>query len=114
MTGAAYMVDARSSSYLRTAVLCALTCATIGAPQAASDAPLPMGLAALPPSADVAASGQSRQVLPVRDPQIVVTRLPSPGIAQLGVGRPEDGTVGQGTMLLTLGAMLAWIALRRS
>jgi hypothetical protein len=108
------MCDARSTSSLRAAALCALMCVVVGAAQAASDPPPPMSFAVLPMAAETAAAGESWQVVPVRDPQIVVTRLPPPGAAQRGGVRPEEGRVGQGTMLLALGAMLAWIAVRRS
>lgn len=98
---------------MRAALLCALLCMVAGAPQAASDAPPPIAFVSLPLAAEAAVSGESWQVMPVRDPQIVATRLPPPGAVQRGGTRPEDGTVGQGTMLLVLGAMLAWIAVRR-
>jgi hypothetical protein len=98
---------------MRAAVLCALSCMAAGAPQAASDAPPPIAFVSLPLAAEAVASGESWQVVPVRDPQIVATRLPPPGVVQRGGVRSEDGGAGQGTMLLVLGAMLAWIAVRR-
>ena len=105
---------------LATVVLC--VCA--GAPQAAQDGAVP-AVAAQPPAAAIAAPpsavaiaagglpAEGREVRPVREPQIVTARLPA-GVADVAerAGKAAAGA-GQGTMLLALGGMIAWIVGRR-
>ena len=52
---------------------------------------------------------EERRVVPLREPQIVVTRLSVSTVAAIA----EEAVVGQGTMLLALAGMIAWIAGRR-
>jgi hypothetical protein len=88
-------------------LLLSLTLACAGAAQAQSDVPIrPVTVLA---QAASAMPMDERKVVPLREPQIVVTRLSVSTVAAIA----EEAVVGQGTMLLALGAMIAWIAGRR-
>lgn len=55
------------------------------------------------------------EVTPIRDPRIVVTRLPAPAMpaARAPSAPPAAAPAGAGSMLLSFGVLIAWIASRR-
>jgi hypothetical protein len=107
------MTEPRTSpAFLRRAVTAALACACLGAPVAAQDGAKPKSLpaaAALDAAAGV--PGEAGEIRALRDPQVIVTRLPQPGVVVAAIA--EDAVAAPGTMLLVLAAMMLWIAGRR-
>ncbi|MFM1991906.1 MAG: hypothetical protein RJA99_4863 [Pseudomonadota bacterium] len=88
----------------------ALSCAFVGAPRAAQVDGAPVVEPAAVQTlrlAGLAADGEGA-VTPIRDPRIVTTRLPAPAPLV-----PTGAPAGAGTMLLSLGILIAWIAGRR-
>jgi hypothetical protein len=95
--------------FLRRAVTIALACACLGAPLAAQDGPKPLSLPAA--TAFVGTAGEAREIRALRDPQVVVTRLPLPSAVVASMS--EDAVAAPGTMFLVLAGMMLWIAGRR-
>ena len=98
-----------NTAFLRRAVTIALACVCLGAPVAAQDGPKPLSLAAA--TAYVGTAGESREIRALRDPQVVVTRLPLPSAVVASIS--EDAVAAPGTMFLVLAGMMLWIAGRR-
>jgi hypothetical protein len=107
------MTEPRTNTpFLRRAVTVALACACLGMPVAAQDGPKPLSMPVA--AASVAAAGvpgEAREIRALRDPQVVVTRLPQPGAVVAAIA--EDAVAAPGTMLLVLAGMMLWIAGRR-
>ncbi len=97
---------------LRRLVSVAIVFVCLGAPLAAQDAPRPMvGGSAAITVAVASVPGEAREVRPVRDAQISVSRLPMPSDVVAAIA--DDAVAAPGTMLLVLAAMMLWIAGRR-
>ncbi len=109
---------ARDASSTRIAILVA-TIAALAAPATIADTSAPVAaLSALsmPTGATPAGIASERfQVVALRDPQIVVRRLPLQGDRAAGPSGEStgDAPVGTGSMLMGLAALMAWITLRR-
>ncbi|MFN7645870.1 MAG: hypothetical protein ACK5PW_22770 [Burkholderiales bacterium] len=98
--------------FLRRAVTAALACACLGAPVSAQDGAKSKSLPAATASvAAVGLPGEAREIRALRDPQVIVTRLPQTGAVVASIA--EDAVAAPGTMLLVLAAMMLWIAGRR-
>jgi hypothetical protein len=106
------MTHPRPAMPLRRLVTAALVFVCLGAPLAAQDGPRPMpGAGGAITVAVASMPGDPREVRPVRDAQITVSRLAMPG--EMVAAIADDAVAAPGTMLLVLAAMMLWIAGRR-
>jgi len=104
------MTEPRTSpAFLHRAVTIALACACLGAPVAAQDGPKPLSLPAA--TAFVGTADDAREIRALRDPQVVVSRLPLTSAVAASIS--EDAVAAPGTMFLVLAGMMLWIAGRR-
>lgn len=107
------MTSRRPALLLRRLATAGLACMGLGAPLAAQDGPRPMVEAGVAITVAVASvPGEAREVRPVRDAQITVSRQPMPS-DRVVAAIADDAVAAPGTMLLVLAAMMLWIPGRR-